>query len=212
LISENGTVLRDVTGAKGRRNRNTGAVAATNATTNSIAGFTGGQQAPMNWASDTVQNKVKSLANGAPIDSFQKGQFQGQTAYQASFNQRRRHVTVVLGEDGTVLASSPALASTSTTTSGTTTIAGFTGAQQAPMNWASETVQNKFKQMANGANIQNFEKGKYNGRTAYLGSFTQNGQTTTVVMGEDGTVLSSTSGAQSAVGAPAETSTGSVQK
>ena len=78
------------------------------------------------------------------------------------------------------------------------TIAGFENAQSAPMNWASETAQNKFRQMANGAEIQNFQKGQFQGKTAYLGTYTQNGQPTTVVIGEDGNVLTS---APTAVGA-----------
>jgi len=45
--------------------------------------------------------------------------------------------------------------------------------------------------MAKGAPIQNFQKGQFKGQTAYLGSYTQNGHTMTVVMGENGNVLSS---------------------
>ena len=45
--------------------------------------------------------------------------------------------------------------------------------------------------MANGTEVQNFQKGQYNGRTAYLGTISQNGQPMTYVMGEDGSVLTS---------------------
>lgn len=207
LVSENGQILRDVPNGAARDAKSV-------ARTNSIAGFTGGQQAPLNWASETAQNKLRSLANGASIDSFQKGQFQGKTAYQAAYKMNGREVMLVLGEDGTVLASSPAnlagvatgAVTTTTTTKSGPTIAGFTGAQSAPMNWASEAVQNKFKQMANGATIDNFQKGQFQGRTAFEGSWTQNGQTTTVIVADDGTVMSSS---PTAAGRPPTAVTGS---
>jgi len=193
LLSGNGQILRDVSGGRisGRR----GARATTPAT--SIAGFTNAQPAPLNWASETVQNKLKAMANGSQIENFQKGTFKRRTAYEASYMTNGNNVTVILGEDGTLLATTNGSITTAPTTGAITTtattgsISGFSNAQQAPMNWASETVQNKFKQMANGSEIQNFQKGQYNGRTAYLGTFSQNGQTTTVVMGEDGSVLTS---------------------
>lgn len=206
LVSDKGQILRDVAAARNRggwsaRLTNgippsaTTSAAVTNSvsTTSSIAGFTGAQQAPLNWASETVQNKFKSLANGAAPQNFQKGQYQGRTAYLGSFTQNGQLTTVVMDEKGNILTSSPAsFAATAAGGSAGASVAGFANAQSAPMNWASETVQNKFKQMANGAEVQNFQKGQYQGRTAYLGSFSQNGQNTTVIMGEDGTVLSST--------------------
>ena len=222
LVADDGKILRDVPSAiKGKAsavsnatvtNSNLNVTSAPGAVTatNAIAGFTGAQQAPMNWAAESVQNKVKSLANGANIDSFQKGQFRGKTAYQATFQQNGQARTVVIGEDATVLASAPR-GFWARNTSGTTpsNAAALTETQQAPLNWAAESVQNKFKSLANGASIENFQKGKYQGRTAYQGAFTQNGMTTTVIMGEDGTVLSST---PTAAGAAGQSVTGSSTK
>jgi len=188
LVSENGKVLRDVTGAKPRNN-----ITAPPAASANVSGFTGGQKAPLNWASETVQNRLKQMANGAEIRNFEKGQFNGQTAYEGSFKTNNSLVTVVLAEDGALLAQSPSIIATGhITTAPGATVAGFSNSQAAPLNWASETVQNKFKQMAKGAPIQNFQKGEFKGQPAYLGSYTQNGHTMTVVMGENGNVLSST--------------------
>jgi hypothetical protein len=193
LLSGNGQILRDVSGGRitGRR----GVRATTPAT--SIAGFTNAQPAPLNWASETVQNKLKAMANGSEIQNFQKGNFRRRTAYEASYMTNGNNVTVVLGEDGSVLATTNGAITTApvtgtiTTSAATGSVSGFANAQQAPLNWASETVQNKFKQMANGTEVQNFQKGQYNGRTAYLGTVSQNGQPMTYVMGEDGSVLTS---------------------
>jgi hypothetical protein len=102
LVSENGKVLRDVTGAKPRNNITAPPTASAN-----VSGFTGGQKAPLNWASETVQNRLKQIANGADIQNFEKGQFNGQTAYEGSFKTNNTLVTVVLAEDGTLLAQSP---------------------------------------------------------------------------------------------------------
>ena len=208
LLSGNGQILRDVSGGRvtGRR----GARATTPAT--SLAGFINGQPAPLNWASETVQSKLKAMANGSQIENFQKGTFKRRTAYEASYMTNGNNVTVVLGEDGSLLATTNGSITTApatgaiTTTATTGSVSGFSNAQQAPMNWASETVQNKFKQMANGTEVQNFQKGQYNGRTAYLGTISQNGQPTTVVMGEDGSVLTTV---PTAVGAAPGSVTGS---
>jgi hypothetical protein len=218
LVSDSGQILRDVNSPAGRR-RFPGATSGTSSNpsanvTADLSGFTGGQQAPMNWASETAQNKLRSLAGGASIDSFQKGQYQGKTAYEASYKANGTATTVIVDESGNLLAQSPAATSTaSVTTAPVTTqsgsIAGFSNAQAAPMNWASETVQNKFKQMANGAAISNFQKGQFNGRTAYAGTYSQNGQSTTLVLGEDGSVLSSS---PTATGAPATSATGTLTK
>jgi hypothetical protein len=215
LLSENGQILHDVPG--GRRGRNRGWSDSQPVISSNLSGFTNAQTAPLNWASETVQNQLKTMANGAGIDNFQKGQFQGRTAYEASYKTNGNTVSVVLGEDGSVLASSAGAASTGVITtrpSGVITtrpgrrgsIAGFANAQSAPMYWASENVQNRFKQMANGTEVQNFQKGQYQGRTAYMGTISQNGQVTTAVIGEDGSVLAT---APTAVGAPGTTVTGS---
>jgi hypothetical protein len=204
LVTETGQVMRDVPHNKKNRGR---AMAMP-----SVPGFTNAQTAPLNWASETVQNKFKAMANGSEVQNFQKGQFQGKNAFEGSYLTNGNNVTVVLGEDGTLLASSNGgvVGSLSTATVAPATrsngsIRGFTGAQAAPMNWASETVQNKFKQMANGAEVQNFQKGQFRGRPAFLGTYTVNGQPTTVIIGEDGSVLNTI---PNAVGAPATTQSG----
>lgn len=193
LLSDKGQILRDLPHAGALNPTVTQPSSALATTTNSIAGFTGGQKAPLNWASETLQNQLRTMANGAQIRNFQKGQFQGQTAFEASYRLNGQNTTVVLGEDGKVRASSPAnlAPTTTTTTTSAASSARLANAQQAPMNWASEATQNKFKQMANGASIENFQKGQYQGRTAYQGSFTQNGQKQTVIIGEDASVLNS---------------------
>ncbi len=212
LVSDQGQVLRDV--PSGRKNRrgwasSTGATLTANG---SVVGFTNAQTAPLNWASDSFQTKLKGMANGAPIDNFQKGQFQGKTAYQAAYKTNGNTMTVVLDENGTVLASSlptsaaPVGVITARPSARRGTINGFANAQQAPMNWASDAAQNKFREMANGAEIQNFQKGQYNGQTAYLGTFSHNGQTTTAVIGDNGSVLTSV---PNAVGAAPVSQTGS---
>jgi hypothetical protein len=219
LLSADGAILRDVTNSVALTTatapQGTGSLAAGIAQTNSVTGFTGAQQAPLNWASETVQNQFKTMANGAPIENFQKGQFQGRTAFMGTFQKDGQTKTVVMGEDGTVLNLSPnpanAIATTTAPTAGAS-IAGFTGGQSAPLNWASETAQNKFKALANGAAVQNFQKGQFQGRTAYMGTFLQNGRPASVVIADDGTILSSTPGLNTAVGGPATGVTGTGQK
>lgn len=211
LVSDQGQILRDVPG--GRRGGKGWAGAAPATLSNgTVVGFTNAQTAPLNWASESLQAKLKGMANGGSIDNFQKGQFQGKTAYQASYKTNNTTATVVLDENGMVLASTlpsgtaPVGVITTRPSTRRGTINGFANAQQAPMNWASDAVQNKFREMANGAEIQNFQKGQYNGQTAYLGTFSQNGQTTTAVIGENGSVLTSV---PNAVGAAPVSQSGS---
>jgi hypothetical protein len=195
LVSENGQVLESTAGGKVRGRR--GLRGSQTAVASNLSGFTNAQTAPLNWAPSQLQTKLKGMANGTEIQNFQKGKFQDKTAYSATFTTNGVPMTVVVGEDGTLLASSQSGRRTGLVRTGplpsanAQSISGFANAQQAPMNWASESVQNKFKEMANGAQISNFQKGQYQGKTAYLGTFSQNGQTTTVVIGDDGSVLTS---------------------
>jgi hypothetical protein len=211
LVSDQGQILRDVPGGR-RGGRGWAGAAPASLNNGTVVGFTNAQTAPLNWASESLQAKLKGMANGASIDNFQKGEFQGKTAYQASYKTNNTTTTVVVDENGTVLASTlpsgaaPVGVITARPGGRRGSIAGFANGQQAPMNWASETVQNKFKQMSNGAEIQNFQKGQYNGRTAFLGTYLQNGQPTTIVMSEDGTVLTSV---PNAVGSAAVSQSGS---
>jgi len=208
LLSDTGQILRDV--PRGQRDW-TGAAPAT-LNNGMVVGFTNAQTAPLNWASESLQAKLKGMANGGSIDNFQKGEFQGKTAYQASYKTNNTTATVVVDENGTVLASTlpsgaaPVGVITARPGARRGSIAGFANGQQAPMNWASDTVQNKFKQMSNGSEIQNFQKGQYNGQTAFLGTYLQNGQPTTIVMSENGTVLTSV---PNAVGAAPVSQSGS---
>jgi hypothetical protein len=211
LLSDQGHILRDVPGGR-RGGRGWAGAAPVTLNNGTVAGFTNAQTAPLNWASESLQTKIKGMANGASVDNFQKGQYQGKTAYQASFQTNNTTATVVLDENGTVLAST--LPNSAAPTGVITvrpggrrgSIAGFSNGQTAPMNWASDTVQNKFKQISNGAEIQNFQKGQYNGQTAFLGTYTQNGQPTTIVVNENGTVMTSV---PTAVGAAPGTQSGS---
>lgn len=198
LVDQNGQIVRDVKG--GKKNRGGGRPNQQTSTPATFPGFSNGQPAQLNWATETTQNQLKALANGSSLENLQKGQFHGQTAYQASYKTNGHNVTVVVGENGQLLGTTNGRISTNPSRGSSVSINGFTNPQQAPLNWASESVQNKFKQMANGSEVQNFQKGQYQGRNAFMGTVNQNGQPTTIVIAEDGTVLAN---APTAVGSAA---------
>ena len=65
-------------------------------------------------------------------------------------------------------------------------------------------------QLANGAQVEDFERGTWNSRTVYEAAFKRNGQHTEVQVLDDGTVL--TKSLPTAAGAPAAGTSGVNQK
>jgi hypothetical protein len=74
------------------------------------------------------------------------------------------------------------------------------GVSKMSMAGAPRTVQQTVNQVANGARIENFEMGNWNGQVVYQAEFRRNGQNIQLQVLDDGSVL--TKGAGNAVGAP----------
>jgi uncharacterized membrane protein YkoI len=75
---------------------------------------------------------------------------------------------------------------------------------------APRPVQETLHQLANGARVENFQIGNWNGQVVYQGAFRRNGQDIQVQVLDDGSIL--TKGPGNAIGAPPLGASGTVQQ
>ena len=57
-----------------------------------------------------VQNTIQHMANGARVEDFGRGEWNGRTVYQAAFKRNGQNVELQILDDGSVLTTQPALA------------------------------------------------------------------------------------------------------
>jgi uncharacterized membrane protein YkoI len=172
--------------------------------------LSGGAKMQVINAPTAVQRTVQQLSGGANIEDFERGQWNGRTVYEAAFKKNGQHVELQILEDGSVLTSGPTVASTTTTpTALQPRYAGLSpsnvpisGGAKIPFIGAPQAVQDAVNLIAAGANIEDMERGQWNGRTVYEAAFKKNGQHIELQVLEDGSIV--THGpAGSAVGGPA---------
>lgn len=212
-----------------------------------------GSKLALTSAPQPVQKTVQHVAAGAPVEDFERGQWNGRTVYQAAFKRNGQNTELQVFEDGTIVTKDPAPTATgkeqaraarrdranSGLLSGTyptlqrpgeapasasnpTAPAGvryaglsasnvqISGGAKIDLSAAPAPVQNTLRQVAAGAQIEDLERGTWNGRTVYEGAFKQNGQNTEVQVLDDGSVL--TKQLPTAAGSPAPGAAGTGQQ
>ena len=210
--------------------------------------LSGGSKMAFTSAPESVQKTVQHVAGGAKVEDFERGQWNGRTVYQAAFKQNGQHTELQVLEDGTVLTKEPpgvgdgrAQARGIRTNRGNSGLLGGTfqrpgqpagvngtdssgvryaalsdnnvqisGGAKVDMNSAPAPVQNTLRQVAGAAQIEDLERGTWNGRTVYEGAFKRNGQNVEVQVLDDGSVL--TRQLPTAAGSPAPGTAGTGQQ
>jgi len=178
--------------------------------------LSGGVKEQMANAPTAVQRTVQKLSGGAKIEDFERGTWNGRTVYEAAFKKGGTHVELQVLDNGAVLTQAPvgdaaaSQAAVSKTTAPVqpryaglaTSNVQLSGGSKIPFIGAPQPVQEAVNLIAAGANIEDMERGQWNGRTVYEAAFKKNGQHIELQVLEDGSIL--THGpAGSAVGAPA---------
>jgi uncharacterized membrane protein YkoI len=210
LVSDNGSVLRDVAGD--------GPATASTSTATTSAGWrprfgtadanlqlSGGVKLPLNQAPQAVQETVTQMTHGAPVEDFERGMANGRTVYEAAFKRNGQNTELQVYDDGSLVRRFPfnegrgSRASTSAATSQTFNgprYAGLADKNQSlsnlkdlSLNQAPAPVQSTVNYMASGARITGFESGTWNGRTVYDAQYTQNGKFVELQVLEDGSIL-----------------------
>jgi hypothetical protein len=86
----------------------------------------------------------------------------------------------------------------------------LSGGAKVDMNSAPQPVQNTLRQITAGAQVEDLERGTWNGRTVYQAAFKRNGQHTELQILDDGSVL--TKQLPTAAGSPAPGTAGAGQQ
>lgn len=221
VVSEAGSILRDVVGPSL-------GLAGQNLTLANSVGVAVQDLPP------TVQNAIHNQLPDAPIDSVQRGIWNGQNIYEVTYHNNGRLNTIQITESGqpvvsqvpatatpnsTVIDPAAAQVATTTTTNGlgattptavtppavTSPTAGwqprYSGLTSANVplgspvtmafNAAPRPVQETVNQLANGARIEDFERGLWSDRVVYQAAFRRDGRLVELQVADDGSILSS---------------------
>ena len=173
-------------------------------------------------APTAVQRTIQQLSGGVKIEDLERGLWNGKTVYEAAFKKGGQHVELQVLDNGAVLTQAPVDPSASQAAVSTTTApvqrrypglatsnVPLSGGSKIPFIGAPQPVQQAVNLIAAGANIEDMERGQWNGRTVYEAAFKKNGQHIELQVLEDGSIL--THGpAGSAAGAPPTGTIGTV--
>jgi hypothetical protein len=195
-----------------------------------------GAKMAFNAAPEPVRTTVQQMANGARIEDFERGEWSGRTIYQAAFKRNGQNIELQVLDDGSLVSKmpfgepwsaqaaanavprpasvqdpnlirplGPAASSVRYAGLSTDNIPLSAGAKMS-LAEAPRVVQTTVNAIANGARIEDFERGQWNTRTVYQAAFKRNGQNIELQVLDDGSVLTAEPAA--AVGAPATGLTG----
>jgi len=190
VVSDSGTILRDVVGpSTGLANENL-----------TLANKTGIALADTPLA---VQNAINSQLLGGPVDTLQKGIWNGQTIYEVTYHQNGRLATYQVSETGQpIVGQIPATGWKPKYSGLAQENVPLAGVKMA-FTEAPRAVQNTVNQLSKGARIEDFQRADWNGRTVYEAAFKREGQIVRLQMLDNGSVLTPAPSQSTAIGAPA---------
>ncbi len=154
-------------------------------TTQSASGGTVMEFKDLPWP---VQQTIMNQAGGANVQRVIKTMRNGQPVYHARFDKNGQRTRLTVGNDGTVLNTVSGANIGLGDTSDTTTTP-LSGASKVSFNDLPQAVKNSITAQANGAAIEDVDKGTVNGQTVYEAAFKKEGRTYELQVKEDGSVL-----------------------
>jgi uncharacterized membrane protein YkoI len=200
LVSEAGTILRDVVG--------TGASTGLAQDNLTLANKTGIE---LTETPRAVQAAIYKQIPTAPIDGVQKGIWNGQTIYEVTYRDNGKPKTYQVTESGQPVVGKRAVGFQPRYMSLADKNVPLAAGSKLAFETAPAPVQKTVQHIAGGARVEDFERGQWNGRTVYQAAFKQNGQHTELQVLEDGTILTkepaspNSGNSRASVGQPART-------
>ncbi|MDB6024985.1 MAG: hypothetical protein JWM68_1208 [Verrucomicrobiales bacterium] len=150
-----------------------------------IAGGTWMEFKDLPWP---VQQTIMNQAGGTSVQRVYKTQRDGQNIYHARFDKNGQRTRLAVGQDGSLLNTTGATGALPAGT-GNATTTPLGGATKVSFNDVPQAAKNAITAQANGAAIEDVDKGTVNGQTVYEAAFKKNGKTYELQVKEDGTVL-----------------------
>ncbi len=193
-VAENGTILNGPNGAAGRimRGQTPGGA--------NLVPLTGTSVIEISQVPAEVQRMIRDQAGaGGTVQTVTKGQWNGETVYQAIIVQNGRSRPVQIAANGTILnrafgAQAPARTGGAAANSSADVVA-LTGATKIQISQVPAEVQRILRDQAQGGTIQTVTKGTWNGQPVYQAEIVSNGTTRQVQVEENGTILNKSQGA-----------------
>ena len=142
-----------------------------------------------------VQQSVMKESGGASVQRVYKTQREGTTVYHARFMKEGHDTHVAVREDGTVLTTTTGLPTTEPGVGETgdagiaNTTTPLSGGVKVNFQDLPQAAQNSITAQAQGAAIEDIDKGTINGQTVYEAAFKRGGRTYELQVKEDGTIL-----------------------
>jgi hypothetical protein len=137
-----------------------------------------------------VQKAIRDQVRGAGIELVERGIWNGQTIYQASYTRDGQQVQYQVSESGQPIISKGTVTPFQPKYSGLATINVPLGAA-AKMSYlyAPAPVKEAITHFAGNAAVEDFERGIWNGKTVYQAAFKKNGEHIQLQLLEDGSLL-----------------------
>jgi uncharacterized membrane protein YkoI len=189
-LGEDGRVLFDP------RHRNRGARRGAFA---SLVPLSSGQKVEPGQAPFAVRNTLVTQLGSARLEDLEKGQYNGRTIYQAAFKENGKNVELQIAEDGALVfdprnsatgaVGAPAVGSASSKYADVKSSVTLRSSSKVSLNDAPQAVQSRIQKELNGANLEDLERGSWNGQTVYEAAFKSNGRHVELQLDQNGDVI-----------------------
>lgn len=148
-----------------------------------------------------VRRVADARLKGAEVNDVDRQVRNGRATYEIGFKQNGQQQELVLSEDGRIVSDAEvpagAIGAPAPGTSGSASIVRgrlaqpvmLSGSEKVQINQAPAAVQKAITTAANGARVEDLERGTWEGRNIYQAGFKENGRHVEVQVRENGTIL-----------------------
>ena len=200
VISQDGRILNDspsaeAVGAAGATVIGRGSSSATSLVPEPVT-LSSSRKMELSQAPAAVQKAVTAAANGAKIEDFERGTWQGRNVYQAAFKENGRHIELQVREDGKIL-HDPRKTGTGSAVRGArspyasvTSLVPLSSTEKLDREELPVTVERRLNAHIGKQRIEDIERGTWQGKTVYQVAFKDaQGQHVELQLDENGTVV-----------------------
>jgi uncharacterized membrane protein YkoI len=202
LVSQDGRILRDVTprqaaGAPAAGIIGRGAATAPGMLSPTQVQVANSQKVSFDQAPAEVRNAITARTGGARIEDFEMGTWNGRPVYTAAFKSGNQHIELQVAADGSIVfdprGPTPGApvdrASATTVRQLSNTAVQLSAGEKVDRRSVPAAVERAIQRHATGKNIEDVEKGGWQGRTVYQVAFKENGQHVELQIDETGQLV-----------------------
>lgn len=200
VLSQDGRILNDASSAAGAPAPNVSASSGPNAPLAQPVSLSSSSKVQLSELPTEVQRAINTAAAGARVEDVERGTWQGQKVYQAGFKDQGRHVEVQVRENGTILHDPRTVGAPATARSrviarspeyaSVTSLVPLSSGAKIERNALPAAVQRRLTTHIATDNIEDIERGTWQGKTIYQIAFKdQTGKHTELQIDERGNIV-----------------------